>query len=233
MRNRDCGHPEPGKIHRTARPGQRLAALVTAATLLAVGCASSPPVDYYQLQALETRSAAPLPDAQVIAVGPVTLPEYLARSQMVTRGKGTQLTVDDFNRWAEPLDKAVPRVLVLNMTELVPGVVTVRFTDRVVTPSQRLFATISRFDADDQGSAVLIAQWGINSADGAPLLPPRTSRYEAQAVPAASPEAEAAALSRLLEDFSRDLAAAVQQIIDAQGLASREAGRQDDHSEGR
>jgi len=180
--------------------------------LLTGGCASSPPVDYYQLRALEVRSAVALEGAPILAVGPVTLPDYLARAQMVTRGEGTRLVVDEFNRWAEPLERAVPRVLIANLTELAPGVVAVPFSNRAVRPGLRLFATISRFDADAQGSAALIVQWGINTAEGAARLQPQTGRYEAQVIPAESPEALAATLSRLLQDFSRDVAAQLQPL---------------------
>jgi uncharacterized lipoprotein YmbA len=230
MSNLPFGHAETRPPERSTPHGRCLAALLTAAALLAAGCASSPPVDYFQLQALDVRSVSPGEDAPVLAVGPVTLPEYLARTQMVTRADGTRLVVDDFNRWAEPLDKAVPRILVLNLTELVPTAVVVGFRPRGVPPTQRLFASISRFDADQSGSATLVVQWGINSAKGPPLLRPRTSRYEAQAVPADSPEAVAAALSRLLEDFSRDVAAELTPLFAAPGLPDTQARGQDDRS---
>ena len=59
-----------------------------------------------------------------IGVGPVHLPRYLDRPQIITRTKGTDLKLAEFHHWAEPLADTFMRVVSENLSTLVP-------TDRV------------------------------------------------------------------------------------------------------
>lgn len=54
-----------------------------------------------------------------LAVGPVLLPEYLQRPQIVTRSDSSQLQIAEFERWAGSLKSQIETVLVMNLaTEL-------------------------------------------------------------------------------------------------------------------
>ena len=56
----------------------------------------------------------------VIGVGPITVPKYLDRPQIVTRSGRNQLALGEFDRWAEPLQDNVLRVLAENLAFLIP-----------------------------------------------------------------------------------------------------------------
>jgi len=51
------------------------------------------------------------------------IPEYLNRSQSLTRGAGAEMQVDEFNRWAEPLSLSLHRIVSTNVDNLLDSVV--------------------------------------------------------------------------------------------------------------
>src|SRR5262249_45023810 len=86
------------------------------------GCAVSDPTQYYTLgqpaaRNTESRAMASTPRSSMaastvsIGVGPVIMPSYLDRTQIVTRTAADQLDLANFHRWAEPLQEGIVRVL--------------------------------------------------------------------------------------------------------------------------
>ena len=53
-----------------------------------------------------------------IGVGPVQMPEYLNRPQIVSRKSTIELFLDEFNKWAEPLEDNFTRVLAENLANI-------------------------------------------------------------------------------------------------------------------
>jgi uncharacterized protein len=184
-------------------------ACAAAALILLGACTSSPPMRYYRIDALAEPASAAAQSPMILAVGRIVFPDYLRRPQQVRSGSGAEVTVDEFNRWAEPLDEAVPRVVAANVDALLPDVAVVQAERRTVRPDHRLFASVQRLDTDLHGNTELVVQWGVTGAEGEPLIAPRTSRYRARAAPADEPEAMAVAVSDVLAQFSRDIAAAL------------------------
>ncbi len=185
--------------------------LVASLVLLLAACGSSPPARFYSLQALDLEYQADASDAVVMYLGPLRLPEYVARPQIVTRGDGAEMIVDDYHRWAEPLDDAIPRIVAVNVDNLVEGVIVVAFpSGNLVEAEYRLQGSIVRFDADAAGRAVLIVQWGIATPAGDILVPPRRSQYEARAARTGDTGAVATALNDTVAQFSRDIAAEIE-----------------------
>lgn len=184
--------------------------LLTGVLLLLAGCGSSPPARFYSLQPIEASYQTDGDAAAILSLGPLRLPEYLARTQIVTRGDGAEVLVDDYHRWAEPLEDAVPRVVAANVDNLVDGLIVVVFKGgRLVEADYRLQGVIERFDADSAGRAALVVQWGIAAADGELVMPPRRNRYEAQASRSGDAGAVALALNDTLAQFSREIAEAI------------------------
>ena len=181
---------------------------LTLAALLLASCGSSPAVRYFGLEAIGVAYQRDAADAPVLAVGPIRVPDYLKRPQMVTRGQGSEFLVDDFNRWAEPLDEAIHRTIASNIDGLLDSVIAVAFpSGAVLEIDYRLFGRIDRFDADSGGNVTLDVQWGIGDASGDVLTAARRGRYQSRANQANDPAAIAAAMSDTLEQFSRDIAA--------------------------
>lgn len=181
--------------------------LTICTALLLQACGSSPSVRYYGLQPIETvyrQSAAELP---ILGIGPLRMPEYLERSQMVTRGEGSEMLVADFHRWAEPLDQAIHRTLASNVDSLVETATVIAFPyNALINVDYRLVGRIERFDADLNGLAVLVVQWTVGESDGTVLLSPRRTRYESRVARPGDPGSNAKAMSDTIAQFSRDIA---------------------------
>ncbi len=196
---------------------RRLAAGVLLAALLG-GCGASPPVHYYDLDALETDYAAGGESSLRIGIGPLRTPDYLDRSQIVTRGADSRVMVDDFNRWVEPISEAIYRVLSENLDSLVADAVVVAFPyTHIADLDYQLVGRVSRFDAGADGNAVLQVQWGVISSRNEFVVQPRRSRYEVRAGQAGDYPALARAMSELLQQFSRDVAQTLQGITQRAG----------------
>jgi len=88
------------------RPNRLMAAVLGLAVL--GGCASSPQPTFYTLTSAraQERTQADVPAA--IAIGPVAVPEMVDRPQLVLRVSATQVRLDEFARWAEPLKRQIP-----------------------------------------------------------------------------------------------------------------------------
>ena len=192
---------------------RRLAILaVLAAGLTLAGCAETPPTQFYTLSPLEDAPGgtppANLPELTV-GVGPVTLPPYLDRPQLVTRAGGNRMVLADFDSWVEPLQGMFTRVLGENLALLLGT------DDVLLLPQNRDFALdrqvevdVTRFDVDNVGNAVLDAKWWVYGRDGDKLL--RSGRSTVSE-PAAVDDytAAAAALSRALGAMSTEIAQAI------------------------
>lgn len=179
--------------------------------LLAAGCGSSPPVDYYTLEPIFDSQPRDPGEAKILGIGPLQIPGYIDRPQLVTQVGGNKVKVDEFNRWAEPLDQALPRIVAVNVDGLLDAVIAVTFP----YPSRfrvdyRLMGRIVRFDADRDGAAVLEVQWVVQDADAQNVIEPRRDRYTAQARSAQDPNAIVQALNQTIEAFSRDVANTIQ-----------------------
>ena len=183
--------------------------------LVTTSCGSSPRVDYYTLQPIAGRVEVAPVNARVLGLGPLEVPAYLDRPQLVTQTAGGKVNVDEFNRWAEPLAVALPRILTANLDELLDSVVVATFPyGAQVRPDLRLTGQIIRFDADPSGEATLEVQWGVADDEANDVLTSRRTRYTAQARSARDPDAIVEAMNQAVTAFSRDIANQLSPLLD-------------------
>lgn len=170
-------------------------------------CGSSPPVHYYSLDAIEKSYQTDADNALAMGLGPLRMPEYLSRSRIVTRGSNSEVLVDDFNRWAEPVDDAMHRIVAANVDSLLDGVVVIAFPySHVAELDYQLIGRIDEFHSDQGGRVVLLVQWGILAPDSDFVVHPRRVRYETQASDPGDHGSIARAMSEAIAEFSRDIA---------------------------
>lgn len=184
--------------------------LGSALLVLAVGCAETQPTRFYTLSGVHAPPDASqtLPPGRVVGVGPVSLPDYLDRPQIVTRMAPNRADLADFDSWIEPLATMVPRILADDLSVLLGS-------DDVVTLPQRravryayqVEVDVSRFDFDAAGRAVLDARWYVIGSREAVVESGRATLSE----PATSGDyaSIAAAMSRALGALSRQIADAI------------------------
>lgn len=183
-------------------------AIVCMLAALAYGCASSP-ARLYTLSPVATPSAA---SSKVsVAVGPVSIPAAVDRPQIVVSTSANQVTVDDFNRWASPLQDNLARVVAENLVALLG-------TPRVTLFPQTLNADIDyrvqieirNFESAPGKSAALDAVWTVRRTKDGKTETGRTSAREK--VDDNGYEALAAAHSRGVARLSRDIADVVRTL---------------------
>ncbi len=138
-------------------------ALICVIAALSAGCASTPHSNFYTLSpALKPAAAAA---NYSVSVGPVTVPTAVDRPQIVVRVGPNQVDIDEFNRWASPLQNDIARVVAENLT-LMLGTpdVTVFPQSTAAGASYRVVISVVRFDSVPGGAASIDAVWTVRRA---------------------------------------------------------------------
>jgi len=146
--------------------------LAAGAACMNLGPTASTDTRYYLLEPAATPEAttSALPAGTVIGFGPVSLPPYLDRPQIVTRLSDNRIRVDEFHRWGEPLTDAVMRVLSEDISSRAGGTRVWTFPwKRSQTVSVQVKVAIVGFEADHGGRVALKARWQLLDGDGAAL----------------------------------------------------------------
>ena len=184
--------------------------LILLSVILFTHCGSSPPVQKYILTPsvdndIETPSGKENTEI-TIGIGSIEFSEYLKRPEIVSFKGNNELNVDEFNRWAEPLEKNFERVLIENLARLIP-------TDRIyIFPWQeeepnsfQITIVVNEFGMRSDSSVVLDARWSVSKKFKRDFLMTQRSHYTDNAA-GVSIEGKVALLSELIGKFSRDIA---------------------------
>ena len=190
-----------------------------AAVLLVAGCVGtgqSPPSRFYILSSIESADTAAKTssafDGMGIGIGPVRLPAYLQRQQIVVRTSPNEIRLAEFDRWAEPLEHNFIHVLKENLSILLDTAIVVEPPlPKEANIEFQVVAGVSRFDAEPGRQVVLSVRWAVVRIKDERLLMVRKSTYSAP-VHSAGIEEIVKAQSMTVADFSRDIAAAVQDL---------------------
>jgi uncharacterized lipoprotein YmbA len=179
-------------------------AILLAAAILS-GCAGTTPTFYV----LSAEGNLPSGGGTGIGVGPVTLAEYVDRSNLVIQTGPNKLELAGNHLWAGDLDDSVARVIATNLgRRLNTGNVRTYPWQRDSEIDYQVAMDIREFLAGDDGFARIEATWRIYSLPGSKLV--RSKTFIAKE-PIASEDYEAvvAAQSRLLGKLSADIAAGI------------------------
>ncbi len=197
---------------------RRLATALFLVTLISVcGCLGrSQPTRFYLLQPISgipaEKTAAVKLEGMRIGIGPVTIPEYVDRPQIVTLVGPHELVLADFDQWSEPLKESVPRTLGENLSALLSTqhMYLYPWTGSANIDYQ-IEVDVTRFDAAQDGDAALNARWTILAGNSKEILMRKHSviTQEAGGIGCA---ALVAAESGALEQLSREIAAAIKAI---------------------
>jgi len=178
-----------------------------------LGCGTSQPSHFYLFRALSPASVSGLsetkPSSLSFGLGPVTLPKYLGRPQIVTKNSAHEVDLAEFYKWAEPLSDNVSQVLAENLSALLP-------TDRIAqypwpgsTPlDYQIALDVLQFDGTMGGEAVLVARWSLLGDDEKTLIMQKTSQFS-EILRRAEYEELVKAMSHMLASLSEEIAAAI------------------------
>jgi uncharacterized protein len=189
---------------------------VAAALLLAAsaGCSGgSAPTRFYVLTAMTgaaERSAAASAGVP-LGIGPITLPGYLERPQIVTRSGPDSVELAEFDRWAEPLREGIGSVLAQDVAGLVPTERVAVFPWRQSREIQyQVPVEVIRFERQSGGLVLLTARWRILGRDAAE----RAGRTASLTEPAGGSgyAGTVSAMSRLLARLGEEIAAEINRL---------------------
>lgn len=159
--------------------------LVSLLFIQLVGCASSPPSRFYLLNPIPNgsevhRSTGTGEPCISLGIGPVRLPEYTNRPQIVTRTSQNELSRAQFDLWAEPLANTFSRVIAENLTRLL-------CTESVhlfpwmpsIKPDYLVRVEVMELTGDLDSKAYLQVQWTIwGTVEGNELVRKRSTYSE-------------------------------------------------------
>jgi hypothetical protein len=141
-----------------------------------------------------------------LGLGPVTLPKYLDRPQIVTKAAAHEVELAEFHKWAEPLQENVADVLQENLSILLS-------TDRIVQypwePSNpvdyQLSLEVIQFDGTKSQDVGLKVRWMLAGENGAQVIHQKTSQFS-EILRGSDYEDMVEAMSRMLDTFSQEIA---------------------------
>jgi len=198
-----------------------VAAALGVGSLLLAGCGSfsakPDPSRFFTLSALSqaedisTKRPGDSPGIS-LGIGPITLPGYLDRQEIVIRVAQNQINLAENDRWAEPLEENFSRVLSQNIAAILRA-------ERINAypwpidkkPVYQVEVEVLRFEANTAQEAQLSARWAVRNTGKKDAIRYRETRLSRPAK-ARSTEASVAALSEVLAELSREIADAIENM---------------------
>ncbi|MBA4416830.1 MAG: hypothetical protein C0392_02800 [Syntrophus sp. (in: bacteria)] len=190
------------------------------------GCGSSPPSRMYTLNSLAAPKSADTTvitkDFIVVGIGPLEIPDYLDRPQIVTRTSRNELKLAEFDLWGSPLASDISRSIAENLSSLLKGDSIAVLPWRVHIKSRyRVPVGIERFDVTPDSAVILKARWGVIEKDS---TIPQIVRESVITKPLKGSQYSeiVAAMSEALTDLSKEMAADIKSVIRANATQKTE-----------
>jgi len=173
--------------------------------VLLAACGSSPKTEFYVLSA-ERESMVQALNADTgpaIGVWDVKLPDYLERSEIVTRASEFEIRLADFSWWAGSLDENMTRLIATELSlSLQSNRVVVAPWDSYRVIDYQVLIRVQRFDGMLGGEAVLRGVWSLLDTTGGKELAREAFEFKADSAGASAPP-EAASYKDLVATLSR------------------------------
>lgn len=176
--------------------------------LVVMACGGSKPSRFYLLTSTRAEPDKANPDIGV-GIWRIKIPDYLERPQIVTYAGSNQLTVAEFDRWGEPLEYNLVRVLAENLSRQIPTENVVIFPwPASTTITYRVSTDVLEFEQKPDGQVSFSARWIIYDESGDKALV-RNTFVQRKPTGQGSYEEIVAAMSQLLAALSSDIAGGI------------------------
>ena len=192
--------------------------VLVAITLAIGGCGSSPVAKLYILNAIDRDISVPAvttADRSIaVKVGPVSIPDSLDQSQIVTRSGSNMLVVDEFNRWGGDFQNDFQRILGENISIMLP-------TDHVILNQEitllpvdfQVIVNIREFYGKLGGIVILNADWTVVRQGKEKTVMAKKSVLQ-ENTDGADYQAYVATQSRLLTKLSQEITDEIRRQLD-------------------
>jgi uncharacterized lipoprotein YmbA len=187
------------------------------------GCVSlkrTPEARFFALRSLVEPPEAPPPAARpgsFVGVLPVGVPGHLERPQLVVWAGPGELRIDEYLRWAEPIDEGIARTLTENLDALLPAHPVVRSPwAAAANPFCRVRVDLRVFGLQESGEVRLEGRWVLLPGRGERPLAHRSTSLRRGPLSVGPGGVDTAAgveaMSALLADLAKEIAAAVERL---------------------
>lgn len=182
------------------------------------GCASTEPSRFYTLSTLSdknmSRHDSPAIGRMSVGIGPIEIPDYLDRPQIVSRSGLNELKLAEYDRWAGSLSENITMAVRENLSLLLA-------TDRVFaypcnSPSQidyKVAIKIVRLESVPGDHVALKALWTLTGGKDNKELTTRVSDIQ-ERLNVSGYDAIVAAMSRTFASLSREIASEIIAIVE-------------------
>ncbi len=146
-----------------------------------------------------------------IGIGSLEFPDYLLKPQIVTYTKNNEIFFDEYNRWAEPLNENFTHIVLENLSNMIP-------TNNIylfMWPEEKsnifqITIKIDQFGMSSDSTVVLAARWAVSTSNEMAFLMTEKSSYQ-ERITNLDYNQITAAMSKLTEEFCKDIAAEVKE----------------------
>ena len=146
----------------------------------------------------------------LVGIGPVKIPEYLNRPQMVTLSKEKMLQFAQFDRWGEPLDLGVARLIREDLTAMLSGAkLTLYPWNPLMVVKYQVVVEVVQLNSELDRDMFLVAQWTIIDVQNSKVMMIKKSKFRRPIMPQN--------YSGLVQTLSHECASLSGQIADTLG----------------
>ena len=156
-----------------------------------------------------------------IGVGPIVIPGYLDRLQIVTRGANDEVEISTYHRWAEPLDSGIAETLAEDLAAQIANERVAVFPWRggvARVLDYQVAVVVLRFDGSPGRQVTLDARWRLLGKDGRELALKRSTINEP--VTGEGYEPLIRGMSRAIAALARDIGSELRSRADARAAGS-------------
>jgi len=154
---------------------------------ISISVPNSPNPRFYMLESVNKDQGIKkinLPSSVFISVGPVKIPQDQDRPQIVTIAKDKALNFAQFDRWGEPLDLGVSRLIREDLAVIMPqGKFILYPWNSQLTVKYQITVEIIQLDSELNGDLALVAQWVITDAQSGKPVMVKRSQFSQAIVP--------------------------------------------------
>lgn len=158
--------------------------------LVLSGCVSvpnSPTPRFYLLESADKNQLSKkinIASDVFIGIGPVKIPGYQDRPQIVTQGKEKTLKFAQFDRWGESLDLGLARLIAEDLAVMLPGA---KFTlypwNSSIPVKYQVVVEIVQLDSELDKDLFLAAQWLVIDAENSKTMIIKRSEFLQPIIP--------------------------------------------------
>jgi len=157
----------------------------------------------------------------LIGVGPVKIPEYQNRPQIVTQDKEKMIKFAQFDRWGESLDIGMERIIGENLLVMIPGAQFALYPwNQSLKVKYQVVVEIIQLDSELDKDLLLVAQWTVIDIQDSKTIMIKRSEFRHPVIPQ-NYSGLAKTLSIACATLSKEIAEELEPILNAKKDAQK------------